>query len=536
MKNHLVSIVIPTLNESKNLKLCLDSCQKQTYKNIEIIVVDNFSTDNTLQIAKKYTKKCFLKGDERSSQRNFGAQKARGKYLLFLDADMQMTKNCLKEAIGKIKEENTIIAFPENSIGQNYWEKSIAFERSLYQKEKLLSGARLFPKNLFVKLKGYDKTLIAGEDWDITIRAQKLKSPLVMTNATIIHKENVKSLNEFLKKKSYYSKNISLYAQKHPRAFKKQSSLAKRLGIYLKNLPKLLTKPHLTLGFIILKTVIWSNWRTYKMVKTKNSLKKILAENYWNTKIYIDTSETFSLDTSDSFWMKILKERSKHAKKILDVGCSDGSRLTHLDKKAKLFGVDYSKNAISIGQKKYKNIKLFFGDAEKIPFTDSYFDLVYTAYTIEHLENPDKVIDEMIRVTKKNGLLVIVGPNFGSPLIPTPLLKGPRLIKVFRACLLEIKHVLFPNNNNLDWKQIAPKISKNFVPDDDSVNQPYLNSLIWSVEKKELKINTASSGWEEAQMSGNLNKMFFKLLQTSTILRYYPFKYWGPTILLSCRK
>lgn len=272
------------------------------------------------------------------------------------------------------------------------------------------------------------------------------------------------------------------------------------------------------------------------MADLKDSLKKTLAKNYWNTKVYIDTSIVFSLDTKNSFWMKILREEAKNAKRTLDVGCSDGSRLTHLNTKAKLFGIDYSKNAIAVGQKKYKNIKLFFGDAETIPFADSYFDLVYTAYTIEHLVNPEKVIDEMIRITKKNGLLVIVGPNFGSPLIPTPLLKGPRLIKFFRVCLLEIKHVLNPNNKNLDWKQIEPKITKKFIPDDDSVNQPYLNSLIWSVKKRGLKINFVSSGWEEAQMAGNLKKTFFKLLQISTVLYYYPFKYWGPTILLSCRK
>ncbi len=267
MKNHLVSIIIPTLNESKNLKQCLESCQKQTYKNIEIIVVDNFSRDNTLQIAKKYTKKCFLKGDERSSQRNFGAQKAKGKYLLFLDADMQLTKDCLEDAISKIKDLNSIIAFPETSIGKNYWEKSIALERSLYQKEKLLIGARLFPKDLFNRLKGYDKSLCAGEDWDLTIRAQIQGSNLITTTATIIHTENVKNLKEFLKKKSYYSKNIPLYAQKHPKEFKEQSSSTRRFGIYLKNLPKLLTEPTHTLGFLFLKTIVWYDWQNIKNAK-----------------------------------------------------------------------------------------------------------------------------------------------------------------------------------------------------------------------------------------------------------------------------
>ncbi len=180
---------------------------------------------------------------------------------------MWLTKDCLMEATTQIENNNTVIAFPETSLGNNYWEKSIALERNLYQKEKLLLGARLFPKEMFIKLDGYDKSLCAGEDWDITIRAQKLKSKLVISKNPIIHTENVKNLKEFLKKKSYYSKNILFYAQKHPKEFKKQSSLVKRLGIYLKNLPKLLADPMHTIGFLLLKTIVWYDWQNIKNAK-----------------------------------------------------------------------------------------------------------------------------------------------------------------------------------------------------------------------------------------------------------------------------
>ena len=77
--DNLVSIIIPTLNEEASLEICLKSIKKQTYKNLETIVVDNFSKDRTPEIAKKYTKLVFKKGNERSAQRNFGAKKAKGK-------------------------------------------------------------------------------------------------------------------------------------------------------------------------------------------------------------------------------------------------------------------------------------------------------------------------------------------------------------------------------------------------------------------------------------------------------------------------
>jgi glycosyltransferase involved in cell wall biosynthesis len=59
MNKSLVSIIIPTKNSARTIQACLESCKDQTYQNIEIIVVDNFSTDGTFEIAKKYTDNVF---------------------------------------------------------------------------------------------------------------------------------------------------------------------------------------------------------------------------------------------------------------------------------------------------------------------------------------------------------------------------------------------------------------------------------------------------------------------------------------------
>ncbi|MBI3485898.1 glycosyltransferase [Candidatus Daviesbacteria bacterium] len=98
MKNSLVSVIIATKNEEKNIERCLKSIKKQNYiGNIEVIVVDNYSADQTIKIAKKYTRNVFLFGPERSAQRNLGAKKARGEWLLFLDADMEASANLISE-------------------------------------------------------------------------------------------------------------------------------------------------------------------------------------------------------------------------------------------------------------------------------------------------------------------------------------------------------------------------------------------------------------------------------------------------------
>jgi len=273
------------------------------------------------------------------------------------------------------------------------------------------------------------------------------------------------------------------------------------------------------------------------IVHPKSNLKSELFEKFWNKREYVEAARKFDFDTDNSFWMNILRQKSIGAKKILDVGCCEGTRLNSLNKKAQLFGVDLSEKAIEIGRQKNKNVKFIKADAEKLPFSSSYFDLVYSVNTIEHLTSVEKVIDEMIRVTKKNGYLAFIAPNYGSPLVPTPISKWPRFIKIFKASGQEFSHFFgIQNDKKLNWGKVTPKLVGEIKPDYDMLNQPYLPSLIWAVKKRGLKAELASSGWEEAIGSGKLTKQFLFVLQKTHLINLYPMKYWGPTIFLLCKK
>ena len=70
MSKPLVTIIIPTFNSEKTLQLCLESIRKQTYKNIDVIVVDNYSTDSTVSVAKKYGAKVIQVRGERARAKN----------------------------------------------------------------------------------------------------------------------------------------------------------------------------------------------------------------------------------------------------------------------------------------------------------------------------------------------------------------------------------------------------------------------------------------------------------------------------------
>lgn len=101
-KYPLCSIIILNYNSKLYLKNCLDSLMKQTYPNFEIIVVDNASTDDSLKIMKNYPKIKLIKNKSNlgfAGGNNVGIRSSKGKYVVFIDSDTLVDKNCISELI-----------------------------------------------------------------------------------------------------------------------------------------------------------------------------------------------------------------------------------------------------------------------------------------------------------------------------------------------------------------------------------------------------------------------------------------------------
>lgn len=109
---NLVSIIIPTYNNANTICRSVDSCINQTYGNIEIIVIDDGSTDNTKEVLSKYNsderfKYIYQDNQERSTARNHGLDVAKGKYIQFLDSDDEIYPTKIE------KQVNFLDANPE---------------------------------------------------------------------------------------------------------------------------------------------------------------------------------------------------------------------------------------------------------------------------------------------------------------------------------------------------------------------------------------------------------------------------------------
>ena len=111
------SIIIPVYNVEKYLKKCLDSVFNQTYKDYEVIVVNDGTKDNSMDIVKDYAVKVInQKNQGLSAARNAGVKKATGDYLIFLDSDDYWEKGLLKELSKSLKNNPDLIRFQINEV------------------------------------------------------------------------------------------------------------------------------------------------------------------------------------------------------------------------------------------------------------------------------------------------------------------------------------------------------------------------------------------------------------------------------------
>lgn len=255
-----MSIIIPTKNSSKTLETCLDSIINQYYKNIEIIIVDNHSTDNTLEIARRYTNAVYLFGPERSFQINYGVRMASGKYIYRVDSDFVLEPNVISEAVTTAESNGygAIIIHNTSDATVSFWAKVRKFERDMYDfgSDDLKIAVRFVRTDVFKSVGGFDTRMISGEDYDLHNRIVE-KYSVGRINAKEMHLGEYKSLREVARINYFYGKNTSQFLRIHKsRAFRQVSPFRK---IYLRNYKEFLRHPTLSAGFIIYQTVKYSS-------------------------------------------------------------------------------------------------------------------------------------------------------------------------------------------------------------------------------------------------------------------------------------
>jgi len=251
-----------------------------------------------------------------------------------------------------------------------------------------------------------------------------------------------------------------------------------------------------------------------------------------NRKKYYDMAARASENIEGHVGLAFLQNVCLTSEQILDVGCGEGTRLDRLlPNGCRGYGVDISGYAINRARKRYPQ-HYFFTIAQKLPFKDNRFDLVYSAFTLEHTTDPERLLLDLIRVCKPNGLVVIICPNYGSPNRRSPVSNLSPIHKLIVGTVQDFSAVFLGPRRKLGWNFVSPKNSYE-GPDDDTTVEPYLRSALSFLGKSGMKIVKSSSLWQMDQSELNPRKWLFRILGT---LGIYPFKYWGPQLFVAAVK
>lgn len=177
-----VSVIIPIYNAYKYLSICLDSIIAQTYDNMEIIVVDDKSSDKSLVLLKKYKQKFkhfkiipLKKNQGVSHARNTGIEAATGDYLFFIDSDDFIDRDAISKMVGVAKEHDADVVDTERLFWYKRGDKILTFTEERRLKEDLVLGSidkdeRSLTKPRYVTGKLYKRSVIGDIRFDENIR------------------------------------------------------------------------------------------------------------------------------------------------------------------------------------------------------------------------------------------------------------------------------------------------------------------------------------------------------------------------------
>ena len=164
MGKELVSIIVPIYNAEKYLIECIESAINQTYKNVELVLINDGSPDNSLSIAQKYEKEnknVIVRSTENKgvcAARNLGFSLANGEYVMFLDSDDMLTKIAVELLYTDLLNNNADIAvgavsdvFIEKDQKIKIWEGLTPIEKCILDDENTYSSCAKLYKKEFIK-------------------------------------------------------------------------------------------------------------------------------------------------------------------------------------------------------------------------------------------------------------------------------------------------------------------------------------------------------------------------------------------------
>jgi glycosyltransferase involved in cell wall biosynthesis len=266
-----VSVVISTRNAAATLEACLKSLKQQNYDDMEIIIADNFSTDNTREIGQRngaIVLKCGPRPPHNNYftgpiQKKLGTLRASGEFIFLVDADMILEPGLMEECLELFEMGAQAIAVPEVSFGTGFWSSCKVAERKCYFEPTLadwaIQACRFFERSTFKSIGGWDGVVGVFDDWDLVARLRSQGRKISRSRRCIFHNEGRLTLRRIIIKK-YEMGKVGFLKRYMSSGGKSFSTISDQLTPFriirmLGKLPKVCRDPRVISGVVFLKTV-----------------------------------------------------------------------------------------------------------------------------------------------------------------------------------------------------------------------------------------------------------------------------------------
>ena len=207
-----VSIIVPTYNSAKTLSMCLESVVNQCLHK-EVLVVDNYSEDETRQIAEKFGAKIIFHRGTQSAARNAGLAQAKGDYILFLDSDQRLEEGVIKDCLSTCLTYGVeAVKIPEVFVGLSFWGKCSALWKNRMVRAWGFNGGipRFYKRNILLRYSAFQGNLRLWEDLELYQRLKRFGLRETWCRKHIIHYE-IGSLQDITRKYLTYGRSIAAF-------------------------------------------------------------------------------------------------------------------------------------------------------------------------------------------------------------------------------------------------------------------------------------------------------------------------------------
>lgn len=211
-----ISIIIPVYNSAHTIKSCLKSIFSQTFKDFEVILVNDGSTDKIRSVLRSWENKIQIfhqKNQGAPVARNFGFGKSQGEYVIFCDADIVMLPNMLKDLL-EILERKKAFAYSYSSFKFG-WKK---FKLWAFDEEKLKQMPYIHTTSLIRRenFPGFDEKLKKFQDWDLWLTMLEKGDKGVWVDKVLFKVKSGGTMSSWLPKFFYkfpWSKKVKKYKE-----------------------------------------------------------------------------------------------------------------------------------------------------------------------------------------------------------------------------------------------------------------------------------------------------------------------------------